>query len=313
MKALAMRAARRAPEPQAEEAFRAIKAFIDSGTALRGPNLELLIAELDEAFAALATSDTPSLCDVLATVAGRAERVAPQALIAFFAPYEGSTEYVAKNLRTATVAAPPGDAPQPFAALASGNHIAQVMGIAALMFGQRGDDITPVDQRFIEKEHFSFIRRSTGPLSKLVVHGLRFAPHADHPQYTYFSEKYERHDDTGTETGRRESNGVGFFDQDFVYGICRTLYRHTMTYFVGQRPNVDDFVCFDALLMTSNTSGARVAARGLCLAHRDEQAKQALTGVRSPDEVRAGLSRPAHLTGFDGWLATPDRQGIIVL
>lgn len=315
LKTLAQKAADRVPEgSDADEAFRAVKAFLDSGTPLRGKAENALVTELREAFALSNghSNGGPNSLDVLETLVTGDPHVSRDELIRYFAPYE-RTEYVAKNRRTETVESLLEGPAASFAAIDSSKHISQAFGIAALMFNENADDVTPVDTRFWEKTHFSFIRRSTGHLDSLIVHGLKFAPHAGRAGYTYFSEKYERHDHDGAPLGSRESRGVAFFDQNYVYGISRTAHKHTLTNFVGQRPGDDDFYWFDGMLTTSNSSGARISAKGLCLWHETESHKRALTGVRSTDDLLAAFRGDKFKSAVEKWLDTPERQSVIVL
>ncbi|MEM9232916.1 MAG: hypothetical protein AAGA69_01595 [Pseudomonadota bacterium] len=313
IKNLAQRAAERvAPDGDVDNAYKLIKAFLDSGTPIRGEAEEALVDELRSDFANAPNGSQPSLGSVLETVVSDDMELGREELVSFFAPYE-RTELVAKNLRSETIEALFDGPSADFAALDNAKHISQALALAGLMFDRSSDDVTPVDTRFSEKKHFSFIRRSTADLEALVVHGLKFEPHAERPGYTYFSEKYERHDETGEAIGSRESNGVAFFDQNHVYGITRTSHRPTLSNFVGHRPGDDDFFWFDGMLTTSNSIGARISARGLCLWHDNEDDKRALTGMRTPDDIFAAFSSDRARGAVEKWLADDERQTAIVL
>ena len=313
IKNLAQSAAERVgPAGDVDNAYKLIKAFLDSGTPLRGAPEQALIEELRENFQEAENGVQPSHAAILDAVISENYELGRDTLIKFFAPYE-KTDLVAKNLRGESIASILDGPSADFAVLDSAKHISQTFALAALMFNRSADDVTPSDPRFSAKKHFSFIRRSTGNFDGLVVHGMKFEPHAERSGYTYFSEKYERHDHNGQSLGSREANGVSFFDQSHVFGLARTAHRPVLSYFVGHRPSDDDFYWFDGMLTTINSSGRRISARGLCIWHENEEVKRSLTGMRSTEDITAALTTDRLRSAFEGWLNDRSRQDIVTL
>ena len=289
-----------------------VKRFLTHGTTKSFTRRRLAIVdELRLAFADMPPLHGLSLGDVLETTVTGEGAVSPHDLSEFYTRYLREP-HIAKTMRNHLEDRQREAETQAFSSIVNGRHIAKVFGIVAQAFDVEADDITPVDNRLIDRQHFSFIRPTSGEEGAYVVHGLKFARHTDFPGYMYFSEKYERHHSVGDNLGSRVSQGVGFIDGRSIHGIARPANTDTFTYFQAERPRVDNFRYFDAVMMTSNSSGAAIAARGLCLPSRDQDEKRRLVGCFGPGELMSSLEESQREI-VATWLDDPRRNGLIRL